>query len=360
MTVQVSAGVLGMGGKPRGREPGGFPCMQNTTAWPRVSTFPGLPISVSFIVLASPGGSVASVCMRLRASSQVSAAGAWGCPWPCGGAGRGNSRRRSCGRACFRTSWKNVPPAVRRRVPSVVSMPPAASHWRVSVSTACVRSEPRIRSTSRRRGTLGSWRTSASFSTVSVSIVAPWLWSIPLVRHTSPSPPAVADHPAPSPSPPVCLEEIPHRAFVPRLPMAGGDAFGGELGGDLRQGEPLGLQGLHAHNCRVCIVGGRHRGALALLERYCIRYRLCDGSCDRGRHITLQCRICCRICESIRGRDRDSSHRRCNGFRSRFCSRYTSGDGGLHQTGELRHEGLSYRLCDRSRYLRGELGELRT
>src|SRR5689334_5713823 len=44
MTFQVSAGCVGTGGKPLGRDPGSLPCMRNTTAWPRVSTFPGLSI----------------------------------------------------------------------------------------------------------------------------------------------------------------------------------------------------------------------------------------------------------------------------------------------------------------------------
>jgi len=59
------------------------------------------------------------------------------------------------------------------------------------------------------------------------------------------------------------LQEIVHRAFVPRAPLLRRHALRRELGGDLRQGPPLRLQGLHAGVGRVRIVGGGRRGGPA-------------------------------------------------------------------------------------------------
>jgi len=61
--------------------------------------------------------------------------------------------------------------------------------------------------------------------------------------HTSQSLLAVGAHPAPGPSPPVRLQDIRHRAFVPGLAVARPQAVRVELGSDLRQRAPLGLEG---------------------------------------------------------------------------------------------------------------------
>src|SRR5205809_5462966 len=71
ITFHVMGGSGGTGGKPLGKLPGGLPCMRNTTAWPRTSTFPGRPMSVTFIVRASPAGAVASVWVMVGTSSHV-------------------------------------------------------------------------------------------------------------------------------------------------------------------------------------------------------------------------------------------------------------------------------------------------
>src|SRR6266446_3149131 len=91
-------------------------------------------------------------------------------PWPCWGAGRGKRRQRSCVVARSRTSWKKTPPGVRRRVPSLVSIPPLASQVSVSARMAVVRSTPNVRRTFMRSILFGSRRTSANVSTFKTSM----------------------------------------------------------------------------------------------------------------------------------------------------------------------------------------------
>src|SRR5712691_10340886 len=58
----------------------------------------------------------------------------------------------------------------------------------------------------------------------------------------------------------VGLQEIAHRPLMPRFAMACRESFRYQLGGDLRQAAPLGVEGLHPRYSGIRIVDARWGG----------------------------------------------------------------------------------------------------